>query len=113
MQNEICASQSSITQDHKTILSRLDRIEAALGISPYINEGGGVSSSDDMGPDEDSNDAPLDGVWRAIAHLRSITGPFEDERVWSRPIVKQLWGSCVTTSLPTESKTLFDRASGF
>lgn len=103
-----------MTQDHNTIFSRLDRIEAALGINPYVYEGGGVSPSDDLGPDEDSSDAPLDGVWRAIAHLRSITGPLSDERVWSRPIVKQLWGSCVTPSLPTYiQRTLFDRVPGF
>lgn len=86
-----------MTPDHNTILSRLDRIEAALGINPYIDEGGGVSPSHDLNSDEDSSDPPLDGVWRAIAHLRSITGPLPDERVWSRPIVKQLWGSCVRT----------------
>lgn len=74
--------------DHQAVLDRLERIEAALGIgdapddAPVFHEG----------VDEDDG-VPLRGVWKAVAHLRSITRPIPDESIWSRPIVKQLWSS--------------------
>ena len=33
------------------------------------------------------------GVWDAVAHLRSITRSVQDEQIWSRPTVKKLWSS--------------------
>lgn len=77
--------------DQQSILDRLDRIEAALGIAPEVSEEGSVSR--DMSIDEESDSVPLQGVWNAVAHLRSITRPAPDENIWSRPTVKKLWSS--------------------
>ncbi|CAL5873746.1 uncharacterized protein PFLUO_LOCUS8028 [Penicillium psychrofluorescens] len=97
-QKELRASQSMMSHDNYSILNRLDRIEAALGISQYLSEEADLSPSHshdmhDMSPEAELGDVPLHGVWKAIAHLRIITRPPPDERVWSRPLVKQLWSS--------------------
>ncbi|KAJ6175775.1 hypothetical protein N7485_002689 [Penicillium canescens] len=77
--------------DHQSILNRLSRIEAALGITEEADDE--AISSCEASPEEDVNRAPLQGVWKAVAHLRVITRPTADEIAWSRPIVKQLWSS--------------------
>jgi hypothetical protein len=77
------------TRDHQAVLDRLDRIEAALGISDVADE---TPAPRDLSADEEDT-VPLRGVWKAVAHLRSITRPTPDESIWSRPIVKRLWSS--------------------
>jgi hypothetical protein len=89
-QNELLASSSS-TYDQQSILDRLDRIEAALGISQDEPQAVPVTESLDL--DEETDSVPLQGVWKAVAHLRSITRPAPDDNIWSRPIVKRLWSS--------------------
>lgn len=88
--SEIFESQSATGQDHQTILDRLDRIEAALGINGETPEGAptvqGLATAQD-----DADSAPLEGVWQAVAHLRTITRPAPDVAVWARPIVRRLW----------------------
>lgn len=77
--------------DHQLVLDRLERIEAALGISDAPDE---APASHDLSADADEEDCvPLRGVWKAVAHLRLITRPTPDESIWSRPIVKRLWSS--------------------
>lgn len=75
--------------DHQAILDRLERIEAALGISDASDE---ALVHHDLSADEDDG-APLRGVWNAVAHLRLISRPTPDESIWSRPVVKRLWSS--------------------
>ena len=82
-----------IIPGHQSILDRLARIEAALGITEDAEEENSLSR--EASPEEDISQVPLQGVWRALAHLRTITRPPPDENVWSRPVVKQLWSSYV------------------
>ena len=89
-QTELLTSQSSI-HDQQSILDRLDRIEVALGISQEAPESAPASESLDL--DEEPDSVPLQGVWTAVAHLRSITRPAPDDNIWSRPIVKRLWSA--------------------
>lgn len=89
--SEVFDSQSASGHDHQSILQRLDRIEAALGISQEIPEE--TSTLQELATEEDAESAPLQGVWQAVAHLRSITRPSPDEAIWARPIVKRLWSS--------------------
>jgi hypothetical protein len=80
-------------QDHQSILNRLSRIEAALGIAEDADYE--ASQSREATPEEDPEAVELQGVWTALAHLRVITRPPPDENGWSRPVVKQLWRSYV------------------
>lgn len=89
-QNELLTSQSS-TYDQQSILDRLDRIEAALGIGQDAPESVPVSESLEL--DDESDSVPLRGVWKAAAHLRSIARSAPDDNIWSRPIVKRLWSA--------------------
>ncbi|KAJ5108978.1 hypothetical protein N7456_005653 [Penicillium angulare] len=79
-----------VLRDQQSILNRLDRIEAALGIDQDIPES---SSSQDLSREESTYSVPLQGAWNSIAHLRSITRPAQDENTWSRSTVKCLWTS--------------------
>lgn len=88
--SELLASRSS-TYDQQSVLDRLDRIEAALGISQDAPQSVSVTESLDV--DDEPDSVPLQGVWKAVAHLRSITRPAPDENIWSRPTVKGLWSS--------------------
>ncbi|KAJ5403851.1 hypothetical protein N7509_003722 [Penicillium cosmopolitanum] len=90
-QNELLITRTSTAPDQQAILDRLDRIEAALGITQDASETGSVSQ--DMSIDDEVDSVPLQGVWNAVAHLRSITRPVPDEKVWSRPTIKKLWSS--------------------
>ncbi|KAJ5300834.1 uncharacterized protein N7443_005836 [Penicillium atrosanguineum] len=88
--HELSVSRQS-TSDHQAVLDRLERIEAALGIGDTPDE---APLSHKLSVDEDEDeDVPLRGVWKAVAHLRSNTRPIPDESIWSRPIVKRLWSS--------------------
>lgn len=88
--SELTASRPTI-HDHQLVLDRLERIEAALGISDEPDD---APASHDLSADADEeNCVPLRGVWKAVSHLRLITRPTTDENIWSRPIVKRLWSS--------------------
>lgn len=89
-QSELLASQSP-TYDQQSILDRLDRIEAALGINQDAPQS--LSVAEGLELDDEAESVPLQGVWKAVAHLRSITRPAPDDNIWSRPIVKRLWSS--------------------
>ncbi|KAF3386726.1 hypothetical protein F1880_000869 [Penicillium rolfsii] len=88
--NELQASRSS-SYDQQSVLDRLDRIEAALGIGQDAPQSVLITESLDL--DDESDSVPLQGVWKAVAYLRFITWPIPDENIWSRPIVKRLWSS--------------------
>lgn len=77
-----------IIPGHQSILDRLARIEASLGIGEIEDDHSG-----EVDVEEPSDQTP--GVYRAIARLRLITRPAPDEVVWSRPVVEQLWNSYV------------------
>ncbi|CAI7662900.1 unnamed protein product [Penicillium glandicola] len=83
-----------VIPDHQSILNRLARIEAAIGITedPQDPEDEG-SLSREVSLEEDTEAVPLYGVWTALAHLRAITRPPPDDSVWSRSAVQQLWSS--------------------
>ena len=88
--SELLASGTSAF-DQQSVLDRLARIEAALGIGQHAPQS--VSVTDSLDLDDEADPVPLQGVWKAVAHLRSITRPAPDENIWSRPIVKRLWSS--------------------
>ena len=74
----------------QSILSRLDNIETLLGITK-----GSVAVNDES---EDGEDSELDtdefsfhGVWKALAHLKRMSRPSQDKKIWARPTVKLLW----------------------
>lgn len=77
--------------DQKSILDRLDRIEAALGIGQDDPESASLSQV--LSREEGDDSVPEHEAWGSVAHLRSITHPAQDEKIWSRPIVKRLWNS--------------------
>ncbi|KAJ5675622.1 hypothetical protein N7462_008519 [Penicillium macrosclerotiorum] len=79
---------ASHSADQQSILDRLDRIEAALGINQEIEDLLPNQVPDD---EEESDSAIVQGVWKAVAHLRSITRPPPDEKIWTRTVVKRLW----------------------
>lgn len=81
-------------QQQKSVLNRLDRIEVALGISldglERFRDSHDLTEDDDYGKPD-----PLGEVWGSIVQLRSITQPKQDDIIWTRPIVKQLWNTWV------------------
>ncbi|KAG0156380.1 hypothetical protein PDIDSM_3558 [Penicillium digitatum] len=94
MQQEQIFGSPPVIPDHQAILSRLARIEVALGITedPQDREDE-VDLLHGETPEEEIDTVPLHGVWTALAHLRVITRPPPDDGVWSRPAVQQLWSS--------------------
>lgn len=78
-------------RDHQSILDRLNRIESALGIERDVLEDPVVSSVSPT--EEDGQFISIQGAWEAVAHLRSITRPVQDEAIWARRNVKCLWTS--------------------
>ncbi|TVY80419.1 hypothetical protein LSUE1_G003275 [Lachnellula suecica] len=75
------------TLDPVTVLSRLNTIEALLGIVKAPQQ----TAEDDVEQGlSDSSDVFL-GVWTAAAHLKIITRPQQDFQIWSRAVIKQLW----------------------
>lgn len=78
-------------RDHRSILDRLDRIESALGIDRDVLED--PAASPVLPRSEDGQSVSIQGAWDAVAHLRSITRPAQEEAVWARPNVKRLWTS--------------------
>lgn len=94
MQQDQAFASLSVIPDHQSILNRLARIEAALGITeePQDPEDQ-LSMSRGASLEEDTEVVPLQGVWTALAHLRLITRPSPDDSIWSRSVVQQLWSS--------------------
>ncbi|THC93083.1 hypothetical protein EYZ11_007449 [Aspergillus tanneri] len=81
---------STPDQDAQSILSRLDRIEAVLGINKERPTTASVIGSD---PDDEVVEAPLPELWAAAKNLRSITRPPQNEGIWSRSSIRRLWAS--------------------
>lgn len=93
--DQVSASVSMIP-DHQSILNRLARIEAALGITEDSqDQEDRPSLSREANLEENLEAVPLQGVWSALAHLRVITRPPPDDSIWSRSVVQQLWSSYV------------------
>ncbi|KAF7718039.1 Fungal Zn(2)-Cys(6) binuclear cluster domain-containing protein [Penicillium ucsense] len=95
--------------DQQAILNRLDRIEAALGIS---NSASPSVTITETGDDERLHDnAFMQRLWNAMADLRTITRPVPEERIWSRPVVRSLW-SAFLENLPLlhflKDRTVFE-----
>lgn len=86
----IAESASNTAQpklDPQTILSRIDTIEALLGI---------VSSprpvlDDDVCLRPTDTDSAFHGVYVAAMHLKMTTRPPQTPKIWSRAVIKQLW----------------------
>ncbi|KAJ5964426.1 uncharacterized protein N7479_004302 [Penicillium vulpinum] len=94
VQQDQTFASSPVIPDHQSILNRLARIEAALGLTQDSEDPEDeISSSREVSLEEDVDAVPLHGVWTALAHLRLITRPPPDESVWSRSVVQQLWSS--------------------
>ncbi|CZT47571.1 uncharacterized protein RSE6_08147 [Rhynchosporium secalis] len=73
--------------DPRTVLNRLNAIEALLGISsssqPVLDDDVSLHS-----PDTESAFA---GVWAAALHLKLTTRPPQSSRIWSRAVIEHLW----------------------
>ncbi|KAH8693711.1 hypothetical protein BGW36DRAFT_209571 [Talaromyces proteolyticus] len=86
---------SAPSTNQASILSRLDTIEAILGIKKLSDDllKFDVEEDLDIEPDEPDGDFPLSGVWKALTRLREIARPSQDSTIWSKKVVKQLWHS--------------------
>ncbi|KAJ5170468.1 uncharacterized protein N7500_003251 [Penicillium coprophilum] len=97
MQQDPAFASLPAIPDHQSILDRLARIEAALGITDDSQDlqdpEDETSLSREVSLEEETEVVTLRGVWAALAHLRVITRPAPDDSVWSRSIVQQLWSS--------------------
>lgn len=76
-------------QDAQSILGRLDRIEAVLGLSKERPTTASISVASDL--DEDPVDVPFYDLWAVAKHLKAITRPPQDDSIWSRSTIKTLW----------------------
>ncbi|KAJ5206995.1 hypothetical protein N7491_002374 [Penicillium cf. griseofulvum] len=97
MQQDQAFSSLPVVPDPQSILNRLARIEAALGITDEPQDPQGLedesSLSREVSLEEEIDVVTLHSVWTALAHLRVITRPAPDDSVWSRSVVQQLWSS--------------------
>jgi hypothetical protein len=73
--------------DPKMVLSRLQTIEVLLGIEPSADS----VLEDDVTLRPPDTGSPFHGVFTAAAHLKMITRPPQDAKIWSREVIKQLW----------------------
>jgi len=73
--------------DPQTVLSRLEKIEALLGIS----SSGQQRVDDDVALQSPEADSPFHGVWIAAAYLKEATRPPQPSNIWSRRVIQQLW----------------------
>ncbi|EAW10259.1 uncharacterized protein ACLA_047280 [Aspergillus clavatus NRRL 1] len=78
-------------QDPQSILSRLDRIEALLGIGKIANSPSSLTFDSDL--EDESNSVSFQGLWKAVEHLKVITRPPQDHAIWAHSIVTRLWSS--------------------
>ena len=82
------AAQRLPKLDHQTVLSRLEKIEALLGIATPAQ----IRNTDDVttqSPDEAGS--PFHGVWTTAVSLQEITRPVQTHNIWGRGVIKQLW----------------------
>ena len=75
-----------------SVLNRLDRIEAILGIHKGRYAIGTVGVDSDQ--DEEAS-MPNSELSKAVRHLRLITRPPQDNSLWSYSTVKGLWETYV------------------
>jgi hypothetical protein len=99
-----------MANNNTSVLARLDTIETLLGIRKNSDASVPVDldAEEDLDTEQDEHedDFPFYGVWRALARLRGLTKPTkQDERIWSRSVVRQLWQSYVSTF----SETVYSR----
>jgi hypothetical protein len=73
--------------DPQTVLSRLEKIEALLGIS----SSGQQRVDDDVTLRSTEAESPFHGVWTAAAYLKEAARPPQPSNIWSRSIIRQLW----------------------
>lgn len=78
-----------LEQDAQSILGRLDRIEAVLGLSKERPATASISVASDL--DEEPLQVPFYDLWAVAKHLRAITRPPQDDGIWSRTTIKRLW----------------------
>jgi hypothetical protein len=45
--------------------------------------------------ESDDGDFPFAGVGKALTRLREMTKSAQDQNIWSKKVVRQLWRSCV------------------
>lgn len=88
------SQSAALAHDSRSILSRLDRIEAVLGLLNTAAQGSPAGYDSTSEPDDETAVA-LSKLSRAARHLRRITRPAQDASVWSVPVVRQLWSSYV------------------
>jgi hypothetical protein len=79
------------------VLARLAAIESVLGIragptSPALSTLSSNTSRIAATIEEDEGDPSLSGLWQATANLRRFNDP-KNVKMWSRPVVSQLWNS--------------------
>jgi len=82
------AAQQLPKVDPQTVLSRLEKIEALLGIATPAQ----IRNTDDVttqSPDE--AESPFHGVWTTAVSLQEITRPIQTHNIWGRGVIKQLW----------------------
>ncbi|KAI2792284.1 hypothetical protein POX_b02321 [Penicillium oxalicum] len=87
---ELLVNPQQPAYDQQAVLDRLDRIEAALGIREAPLQS--VSATETL-EDEQPDLSPVRGLWKALARLRTISGSVPEDRIWSKPVVKHLWGA--------------------
>ncbi|KAE9366109.1 hypothetical protein N431DRAFT_351743 [Stipitochalara longipes BDJ] len=75
------------TFDPQTVLSRLEKIEALLGIASPRQQ----HAENDVTIRPPGVESPFHGVWRAAAYLKESTRPPQPSNIWERGVVKQLW----------------------
>ena len=73
--------------DPQTVLSRLEKIEALLGIASPAQH----SVNDDVALRPTEADSPFHGVWSTASYLKEATRPTQPPNAWTHPVVKQLW----------------------
>jgi hypothetical protein len=75
------------TLDPQTVLSRLEKIEALLGIASP----GQQHVDDDVTLRSAEVDSPFHGVWTAATYLKEATRPPQPSNIWERGVIQQLW----------------------
>jgi hypothetical protein len=75
------------TLNPQTVLSRLEKIEALLGIASP----GQRHVEDDVTLHSAEVESPFHGVWTAAVYLKEATRPRQPSNIWSKAVIKQLW----------------------
>jgi len=80
-------STTPASLDPQMVLSRLQTIEALLGIEYSANS----VLEDDVALRPPDTSSPFHGVFTAANHLKLTTRPPQITKIWSREVIKQLW----------------------